>query len=68
MLNLDLVENKSLNEAKLKNCSDLYLQFQIKDFTSPELPPIAVQYRCHVSPSISRDQYTALLLVEVLVT
>ena len=35
--------------------------------TSLELPPMAVQYRCHVSPSVSRDQYTALPLVEVLV-
>ena len=29
---------------------------------------MAVQYRCHVSPSVSRDQFTALPLVEVLVT
>ena len=29
----------------------------------PELQPMAVQYYCHVSPSVSRDQYTALLLV-----
>ena len=35
---------------------------------SPELTPITVQYRCHVSPSVSHDQYTALPLVEVLVT
>ena len=27
--------------------------------TSPELPPMAVQYRCHVSPAVSRDQFTA---------
>ena len=30
--------------------------------TSPELPPMAVQYRCHVSLSVSRDQYTVLPL------
>ena len=34
----------------------------------PELPPKAVQYTGHISPSVSRDQYTALPLVEVLVT
>ena len=26
---------------------------------SPELQPMVVQYYCHVSPSLSRDQYTA---------
>ena len=26
----------------------------------PELQPMAVQYYCHVSQSVSRDQYTAL--------
>ena len=31
--------------------------------TSPELPPMAVQYRCHMSPSVSHDQYTVLPLV-----
>ena len=35
---------------------------------SPELQPMAVQYYCHVSPSVSRDQYTALPLEGVLVT
>jgi len=34
----------------------------------PELQPIALQYYCHMSPSVSRDQYTALLLEGVLVT
>ena len=29
---------------------------------SPELQPIAVQYYCHVSPSVSRDQYAAIFL------
>ena len=40
-------------------------------FLRPEhvtkLQPMAVQYCCLVSPSVSRDQYTALPLVEVLV-
>ena len=35
---------------------------------SPELQPMAVQYYCHESPSVSRDQYTALPLERVLVT
>ena len=35
---------------------------------SPKLLPMAVQYYCHMSPSVSRDQYTALLLEGVLVT
>ena len=26
----------------------------------PELSPIAMQYYCHVSPSVSCDQYNAL--------
>ena len=34
---------------------------------SPELSPMAVQYHCHVSQSVSCDQYTALSLVEDLV-
>ena len=34
---------------------------------SPELQPVAVQYYCHGSPSVSRDQYTALPLEGVLV-
>ena len=34
---------------------------------SPELQPMAVQYR-HVPLSVSRDQYSALLLEGVLVT
>ena len=29
---------------------------------SPELQPMAVQYYCHVSPSVSRDKFTALPL------
>ena len=33
---------------------------------SPELQPMAVQYYCHVAPSILRDQYTALSLEGVL--
>ena len=28
----------------------------------PELQQMAVQYYCHVPPSVSRDQYTALSL------
>ena len=35
---------------------------------SPELQPMAVQYYCHMSLSVSCDQYTALPLAEVLVT
>ena len=35
---------------------------------SPELQPTRVQYYCHVSPSGSRDHYTALPLDGVLVT
>ena len=35
---------------------------------SPELQPLAVRYYCHVSPAVSRDQYTALPLKGVLVT
>ena len=34
---------------------------------SPELQPMTVQYYCHVSPSVSRDQFTALPLEGVLV-
>ena len=34
---------------------------------SPELQPIAVQYYCHVSQSVSSDQYTALPLEGILV-
>ena len=34
---------------------------------SPELQPMAVQYHCHMSPIVSRDQYTALPLEGVLV-
>ena len=34
---------------------------------SPELQPMAVQYYCHMSPSVSRDQYTALSLEGFLV-
>jgi len=34
----------------------------------PELQPMVVQYYCHASPSVTRDQYTALLLEGVLVT
>ena len=32
------------------------------------LPPMAVHYHDHVTPSVSRDQYTALPMVGVLVT
>ena len=35
---------------------------------SPELQPMAVQYYCHMSPSVSGDQYTALPLEGVLVS
>ena len=35
---------------------------------SPALQPMAVQYYCHVSPSVSGDQYTAMPLEGVLVT
>ena len=35
---------------------------------STPFQPIAVQYCCHMLPSVSRDQYTALSLKEVLVT
>ena len=35
---------------------------------SPELQPMTVQYYCHVSPSVSRDQYTELPLEGVLAT
>ena len=35
---------------------------------SPAPQPTAVQYYCHVPPSVSRDQYTALSLEGVLVT
>ena len=35
---------------------------------SQELQPMAVQYYCQMSPSVSRDQYTALLLEGVLGT
>ena len=35
---------------------------------SPVLQPMAVQYYCHVPPSVSHDQYTALSLEGVLVT
>ena len=33
---------------------------------SPALQPMAVQYYCHMPPSVSRDQYTALSLEGVL--
>ena len=36
--------------------------------TSPELPPMAVQYTCNVIQKETRDNDTALPLVEVLVT
>ena len=32
---------------------------------SPELHPMAVHYYCHVSPSVSRNQFTALPLEEL---
>ena len=35
---------------------------------SPELQPMPLQYYWHMSPSVSRDQYTALQLEGVLVT
>ena len=35
---------------------------------SPELQPKAVQYYCHMSSSVSHDQYTALPFEGVLVT
>ena len=41
---------------------------KVLHITSPELPPMVVQYSGHVSLSVSRDQYTALSLLEVLVT
>ena len=34
----------------------------------PELQPMTMQYYCHVSPSVSRDQYTTLPLEGVMVT
>ena len=72
--------NPLFNEDKLKFVSarldksemQIYavkiLNLSIVRITSPELPPMAVHYRCHVSLSVSRDQYAALPLVEVLVT
>ena len=35
---------------------------------SPALQPMAVQYYCHVSSSVSRDQYTALRSGDVIRT
>ena len=37
-------------------------------YASPELQPMAVQNYFHVSPPVSRDQYTAVPLEGVLVT
>ena len=34
---------------------------------SPVLQPMAVQYYCHMPPSVSRDQYSVLPLERVLV-
>ena len=38
------------------------MTYSLKDkvrITSPELPPTAVQYRCHVSPAVSRDKVSS---------
>ena len=32
-------------------------QVCIVRITSAELPPMAVHYRCHMSPTVSRDQF-----------
>ena len=39
---------------------------KVLHITSPELPPMVVQYSGHVSLSVSFNQYTALTLVGVL--
>ena len=46
------------------NLCQIYTKIHIY---TPELPPMAVQYHCHVSPSVSHDDATALPLMEVLV-
>jgi len=47
-----------------KTCQ-IYTKIQIY---AAKLSPMRVQYTGHVSLSVSRDQYTALPLVEVLLT
>ena len=42
---------------------DLIHKYNTWTRTWPELPPMAVNYCCHVSPSLSHDQYTDLPLV-----
>ena len=77
--NLATITQRSLNNLGL-----ILLSFELNNFSFltdinwyfywnvcikwPELPPMAVQYHCHVSPSVSHNKDTALQLVEVLVT
>ena len=50
----------SLKNAASKLSGSFYFLNKYVRMMSPELPPMVMQYHFHVTPSVSRDQYTAL--------
>ena len=62
------IEIVGLNRSYSENMQPIRKRIYYLRLTSPELLPMVVQFSGHVSLSVSRDQYTAFSLVEILVT